>query len=193
MTEFLKQNITKHISLSPSELEKFVNAFEPKTIKKKQFYLREGEICRHEAFVSKGLFKIYYLDAKGFENILNFATNDWWLGDIDSFNNETPSRLYIEALEDSQLFIINKQGKEKLYEELPKVEKLFRIMGQKAMVALQRRLIDSISKTADHRYIDFIEKYPKIAHRLSNLEIAAYLGISHEFLSKIKKKISSKK
>ena len=193
MTELLKQNIAKHISLSSSEFDKFTEAFKLKTIKKKQFYLREGEICKYEAFVSKGLFKIYYLDNKGFENILNFATNDWWLGDIDSFSNESPSKLFIEALEDSELFIINKHDKEKLYEELPKVEKLFRIMGQKAMVALQRRLIDNISKNADRRYIDFVEKYPKIAERLSNLQIAAYLGISHEFLSKIRKKISSKK
>ena len=97
MTELLKQNIAKHISLSSSEFDKFNEAFKLKTIKKKQFYLREGEICKYEAFVSKGLFKIYYLDTNGFENILNFATNDWWLGDIDSFSNKTPSKLFIEV------------------------------------------------------------------------------------------------
>ena len=193
MTELLKQNIAKHILLSESELGKFVESFKLITIKKKQFYLQEGEVCKYEGFVTHGLFKIYYLDDKGFENILNFATNDWWIGDIDSFTNETPSQLFIEALEDSELLIINKLDKEKLYEELPKVEKLFRIMGQKSIVALQRRLIDNISKTADHRYIDFMEKYPKIFQRLTNLQIAAYLGISHEFLSKIRKKIALKK
>lgn len=193
MKELFKKHLAKHISLSSSEFDKFIEPFKLKIIKKKEFYLQQGEVCKYEAFVIKGLFKIYYLDNKGSENIINFAASDWWLGDIDSFNNETPSKLFIEALEDSEIFIINKYDKEVLYEELPKVEKLFRIMGQKAMVALQRRVIDSISKTADLRYVDFIEKNSSIAQRLTNLQIAAYLGISHEFLSKIKKKISAKK
>ena len=193
MKELFKKHLAKHISLSSSEFDKFIEPFKLKIVKKKEFYLQQGEVCKYEAFVIKGLFKIYHLDNKGSENIINFAASDWWLGDIDSFNNETPSKLFIEALEDSEIFIINKYDKEVLYEELPKVEKLFRIMGQKAMVALQRRVIDSISKTADLRYVDFIEKNSSIAQRLTNLQIAAYLGISHEFLSKIKKKISAKK
>jgi len=142
--------------------------------------------------VTKGLFRVYHIDQNGFEQILYFAIENWWVADIDSFTNERPSQLYIEALEDSTVLLISKKDKEFAYANLPKVEKLFRVMTQKTHVALQRRMIDNLSKTADQRYLDFIEKYPNIYSRLTNLQVAAYLGISHEFLSKIRKKLAGK-
>ncbi|AEA45155.1 Crp/Fnr family transcriptional regulator [Fluviicola taffensis] len=193
MRELLKLNITKHIDLSESETEAFCNLFQPKRIEKKQFLLREGEVCKFEGFVVKGLFRVYHIDNKGFEQILYFALENWWITDIDSFTNEKPSQLFIEALEDSEVLLISKREKEFAYTQLPKIEKLFRVMTQKTHVALQRRMIDNLSKTADQRYIDFIEKYPQLFQRLTNLQIAAYLGISHEFLSKIRRKIANKK
>lgn len=193
MTERLKQNIATHISLSDNEMEAFCTLFQQKTIKKKAFLLREGEVCKFEAFVTKGIFRVYHINKNGAEQVLYFAIENWWVTDIDSFTNEKPSQLFIEALEDSEVLLISKQDKEFAYENLPKVEKLFRIMTQKTHVALQRRMIDNLSKTAGQRYLDFIEKYPQFYQRLSNLQIAAYLGISHEFLSKIRNKIASKK
>lgn len=190
--ERLKQNIAKHINLSPEEIERFCGFFHTKEVKKKHLLLEEGTICRFEAFVNKGCFKIFHTDVKGMEHILNFAIEDWWIGDIDSFTTQTPARLCIEALEDSEIYLIGKKDKETLYEQLPKIEKLFRIMGQKHCVALQRRVLDNLSKKADDRYVDFLTRYPKIAPRLTNLQIAAYLGISHEFLSKIRKKSMKK-
>jgi CRP-like cAMP-binding protein len=192
MTDLLKQNINTHISLSENEMEEFCNLFQSKTIKKKDFLLREGEICAFEGFVSEGLFRVYHIDQNGFEQVLYFAMENWWVTDIDSFTNERPSQLFIEALEDSEVLLITKKEKEYAYENLPKIEKLFRVMTQKTHVALQRRMIDNLSKTADQRYLDFIEKYPALYNRLTNLQIAAYLGISHEFLSKIRRKIASK-
>ncbi|RZK75455.1 MAG: Crp/Fnr family transcriptional regulator [Pedobacter sp.] len=189
MKELLKQNISNHISISEDERDLFCDLFEHKLIKKKSFLLEEGETCRFEGFVVKGLFRVYHIDKNGFENILYFAMENWWITDIDSFTNEKPSQLYIEALEDSEVLLISKKDKEFAYTNLPKIEKLFRIMTQKTHVALQRRMIDNLSKTADQRYLDFIEKYPQLLQRLTNLQIAAYLGISHEFLSKIRKKI----
>ena len=193
MTEQIKQNIVKHIALSEEETEAFCSLFQQKLIGKKSFLLRAGEVCRFEGFVNKGLFRIYHIDQSGFEQILYFAAENWWITDIDSFTNSTPSQLYIEAIEDSEVLLISKTDKEFAYTNLPKIEKLFRVMTQKTHVALQRRMIDNLSKTADQRYLDFIEKYPELFQRLSNLQIAAYLGISHEFLSKIRKKISGKK
>lgn len=193
MTELLKYNINNHIALSDQEMEEFCSLFQSKTIKKKQFLLQEGKVCDFEGFVTKGLFRLYHIDAKGFEQILYFAIENWWITDIDSFTNEKPSQLFIEALEDSEVLLISKNDKELAYVNLPKIEKLFRVMTQKTHVALQRRMIDNLSKTADQRYLDFIEKYPQLYQRLTNLQIAAYLGISHEFLSKIRKKIASKK
>lgn len=189
MTDLLKQNISNHITISKDERDIFCNLFVPKLIQKKRFLLEEGEICKFEGFVIKGLFRVYHIDKNGFENILYFAIENWWITDIDSFTNEKPSRLYIEALEDSEVLLISKKNKEFAYANLPQIEKLFRIMTQKTHVALQRRMIDNLSKTADQRYLDFIEKYPQLLQRLTNLQIAAYLGISHEFLSKIRKKI----
>ncbi|CAM4255085.1 Crp/Fnr family transcriptional regulator [Flavobacterium terrigena] len=193
MIDFLKQNITKHISLSDKELTDFCSLFQSKIIKKKSFLLREGEICKFEGIVIKGLFRVYHIDNNGFEQVLYFAMENWWITDMDSFTNEKPSHLYIEALEDSEVLLISKQDKEFAYTNISKIEKLFRVMTQKTHIALQRRMIDNLSKTADQRYAEFIEKYPQLYQRLTNLQIAAYLGISHEFLSKIRKKIYTKK
>jgi CRP-like cAMP-binding protein len=192
MTTLLKENINSHISLAENELELFCGLFEHKTIKKKSFLLSEGEVCRFEGFVVNGLFRVYHIDKDGFEQILYFAMENWWVADIDSFTNGLPSQLYIEALEDSEVLLISKKDKEFAYTNLPKIEKLFRVMTQKTHVALQRRMIDNLGKTADQLYLDFIEKYPALYQRLSNIQIAAYLGISHEFLSKIRRKIAGK-
>jgi CRP-like cAMP-binding protein len=193
MTELLKENISKHITLSENEMDEFCNLFHKKIIKKKTFLLREGEVCDFEGFVAKGLFRVYHIDQNGFEQILYFAIENWWVTDIDSFTNDTPSQLFIEALEDSEVLLISKKDKAHAYAKMPVIEKLFRIMTQKTHVALQRRMIDNLSKTADQRYVDFIEKYPNHYKRLTNLQIAAYLGISHEFLSKIRRKITGKR
>jgi CRP-like cAMP-binding protein len=193
MISLLKQNIAKHISLSEKETEEFCNLFQQKSIRRKDFLLRAGEVCRFEGFVTRGLFRVYHIDQNGFDQILYFAVENWWITDIDSFTNGTSSQLSIEALEDSEVLLITKKDKEFAYTNLPEIEKLFRVMTQKTHVALQRRMIDNLSKTADQRYLDFIEKYPQLFQRLSNLQIAAYLGISHEFLSKIRRKISSRK
>lgn len=192
MTELLKHNILKHITLSTKELENFCVLFNQKDVKKKQFLMREGEVCKFEGFVTKGLFRVFHIDSNGFEQVLYFAQENWWITDIDSFTNETPTQLYIQALEDSQVLLISKKDKELAYINIPKIEKLFRIMTQKTHIALQQRMIDNLSKTADQRYVDFIQKYPNLFQRLTNVQIAAYLGISHEFLSKIRRKIANK-
>jgi CRP-like cAMP-binding protein len=192
MIESLKQNVAHHISISDNEMEEFCNLFHKKTIKKKTFLLRASEVCEFEGFVAKGLFRVYHIGQNGFEQILYFAIENWWITDIDSFTTGKPSQLFIEALEDSEVLLITKKNKEFAYSKLPLIEKLFRVMTQKTHVALQRRMIDNLSKTADQRYLDFIEKYPALYSRLTNLQIAAYLGISHEFLSKIRRKIASK-
>jgi CRP-like cAMP-binding protein len=193
MNNLLQKNIAAHITLSDTEMEAFCNLFQHKTINKKSFLLREGEVCKFEGFVTKGLFRVYHIDQNGFEQILFFAIENWWITDIDSFTTETPSQLFIEALEDSEVLLISKKDKEFAYSNLPKIEKLFRVMTQKTHVALQRRMLDNLSKTAESRYIEFSEKYPQLIQRLSNIQVAAYLGITNVFLSNIRKKIALKK
>jgi CRP-like cAMP-binding protein len=187
INDLLIENITRNAQLSKSELEEFCSYFHPKTIKKKTFLLEQGKVCKFEGFVLEGCFRVFSLDKKGNENTLYFAAKDWWLMDIDSFMNQTPSNLNMQALEDSKVLLINLQDKKKLYNTIPSVEKLFRIMSQKALVSWQRRLIRSHSFTAKERYFYFIKTYPDISSKLTDKQIASYLGIRHEFLSKIKK------
>lgn len=187
INDLLIKNISKNVEFSKTESEEFCKPFYTKSIKKKDFLLTQGEICKFEGFVLEGCFRIFTIDRKGKENTLYFAAKDWWLMDIDSFMNQIPSNLNIQALEDSTVLLIEKKDKMVLYKTLPKVEKLFRIMSQKALVSWQRRLINNHSFTAKERYSHFIEKYPAIVSKLTDKQIAAYLGIRHEFLSKIKK------
>ncbi len=189
----LKQNIAKHINFSDKEFELYAKHFYLNSFKKKEYILKQGNICSFEGFVTKGCFRVYTLDVDGNEHVLYFAVKDWWITDIDSFTNQIPSYLSIQALEDSEVLLINKEDKERLYKELPNVEKLFRVMTQKTHVSMQRRMIQNHSLTADQRYQYFLSKYPEIAQKLTNLQLASYLGISHEFLSKIRRKIMQKK
>ncbi|MDV7186546.1 Crp/Fnr family transcriptional regulator [Lutibacter sp. TH_r2] len=185
--QLLKQNIQKNIQISTNELDEICNNFELKIINKKEFLLTQGSIFNYEGFVIEGCFRIFTIDKNGNENTLYFAVKDWWLMDIDSFMNQSPSDLNIQALENSKVLLINRTNKYSLYKLYPIVEKLFRIMSQKALVAWQRRLIRNHSQTAKERYFYFIKNYPNIASKISNKQIASYLGITHEFLSKIKK------
>lgn len=192
MFQHLKENIAKHIILTEEETRQFCDLFTQKKFKRKEFFLREGQVCLYEGFVTAGLFRVYHADCNGVEQVLYFAAEDWWITDIDSFTNQKPSELNIQALEDSEILLISKKDKDFAFETLPRIEKLFRIMTQKTHVALQRRMIDNLGKTADQRYEDFIHRYPQLYNRLSNIQIAAYLGISHEFLSKIRKKLAGR-
>ena len=185
--DLLKQNIKKNLNLSPTELDRVCNYYKPIDVKKKEFLLTQGSICKFEGFVVEGCFRIFTLDKKGNENTLHFAARDWWLMDIDSFMHQTASDLNIEAIEDSKVLLISRQDKMTLYESLPIVEKLFRLMFQKGLVSWQRRLVRNHRFTAKERYFHFIETYPDIASKLTDKQIAGYLGIRHEFLSKIKK------
>ena len=188
--ELLKNNIKKNVSFPEEDLDSFCTYFKLQTIKKKDFLLRQGNVFKYEGFVVSGCFRVFTLDEKGNENTLYFAAKDWWLMDIDSFMNQTDSNLNIQALEDSEVLLISRTDKLALYESLPILEKLFRVMSQKALIAWQRRLINSHCKTAKERYFDFLKTYPNIASKVTDKQIASYLGITHEFLSKIKKNIS---
>lgn len=185
--DLLTEHIKRNVNLPAAELNQICKYFKPKNFKKKEFLLTQGSLCRFEGFVTEGCFRVFTLDKKGNENTLYFAAKDWWLMDIDSFMHQTASDLNMQALEDSEVLLINREDKIALYETLPKAEKLFRIMFQKGLVSWQRRLVRNHCLTAKERYFHFIETYPDIALKLTDKQIAGYLGIRHEFLSKIKK------
>ncbi|WP_292010721.1 Crp/Fnr family transcriptional regulator, partial [Chryseobacterium sp.] len=185
MYQLLQNNIAKYTELSNDEFQSFIAPFRPQKIKKGEIILKEGDYCHFEGFVNKGCFKVYKLTEDGVERVLYFAAEDWWITDVNSLINNVPSFLNIQALEDSEILMISKKDKEYLYHTIPKVEKLFRIMNQQASVSLQKRIFSTLHTTADQRYLEFIAKYPSIEQRLTQQQVASYLGITHEFLSKV--------
>jgi len=186
-THLLEQNIAKHISLPEREVREFCGLFHHHHIKKKDFLLREGEVCKFEAFVTKGMFRVYHIDSNGFEQVLYFAIEDWWVTDIDSFINQRQSSLYIEAIEDSSIYQLSKNNMDKLLFDIPKFERFFRIILQNAYTREQLRVIENLSLSAEERYESFLKKYPHIAQVVTQKQIASYLGITPEFLSAIRK------
>lgn len=188
----LKESIQKSVEITQLDLDEICSKFKATSVKKGDFLLRQGRVCKFEGFVNEGCFRVFTIDQKGNENTLYFAVKGWWLMDVDSFMNQIPSELNIQALEDSNILSIQKNEKESLYNKLPIVEKLFRIMSQKALIAWQKRLIQNHCLTAKERYCHFIEKYPTIVSKLTDRQVSSYLGITHEFLSKIKRSKAKK-
>jgi len=178
----------KGVALSNVEREIIMNTFQTKLLKKKEYLLEAGTICDFEAFVVQGCFRVFCVDETGEEHIVHFSIEDWWLADLESYNFNKPSKLYIQALEDSEILIIHKKDKEELYTKVAPLERIYRIMTQQECVALQRRIVNELSMTGAQKYDDFCERYPLLVQRLTNIQIASYLGITQEFLSKIRKK-----
>ena len=189
----LKEHFLRHVAFTPQELDTIADYYEERKVAKGAHVLRGGEICEFEGYVVEGCFRIYVIDAKGDEKVLYFAGPDWWVMEIESFANQIPSELYIQAIEDSILLAISWKDKERLYRELPKVERLFRIMSQKAVAAWQRRLVRNHTMNAEERYTHFMNTYPEISSLLTNKLIASYLGITQEFLSMIRRRRAEKK
>lgn len=164
--------------------------FKERRVKRRQFILQEGEVCKHSTFVVEGCFKMYFVDPNGKEHNLQFAIENWWIGDISSFHSGEPSKLNIEALENSVILQCKKEDQLKLFVDYPKFNRIFRVLAENAIVALQKRTIQYISSTAEERYLDFLERHPHLFNRISNVQIASYLGVTPEFLSAIRKKIA---
>ena len=192
MFDQINKHVTRCHTFSTEELKIFNALLKHKSVSKKTFLLQEGEVCNFEAYIVKGCIRNYYIDANGFEVILQLGIEDWWVSDIASFNEQTPSKLFIETIEDCELFYLTPQTKEDLLFQVPKFERVFRMMIQRNLSATQHRLINNIAKPAQERYLDFINRYPSIPQRVPQHYIASYLGISPEFLSKIRAKLSKK-
>lgn len=184
----INQYINSCVHLSEEELKIFDSFFVEKKIPKKRFLLQAGDICNIEAFVVKGCLKTYYIDGNGFEVILTFAIEGWWVSDIASFCEQKPSKMFIETIEDCVLLVLSPQAKEEMLQKLPCLERVYRLLVQRHLSVYQERLFGNIALTAQERYALFLEKYPTISQRIPQHLIASYLGISAEFLSRIRKR-----
>ncbi len=181
-------NISNLIDLNDQEISWFTSIIEPKEFKKKEFVLRSGDICRYQTYIKKGCVKIAYVVGNGTENIVKFAIEDWWVYDLQSFMTQTPALYSIQVLEEVETFQLSKINYDLLHERIPKFEKFSRIMFQNSYIQLQNRLTQNLSATAEEKYTHFQEKYPRLELRIPQKEIAAYLGITPEFLSMLRKK-----
>ena len=190
--ELIINNISRFITLNDDEKEIYLSLLQPKKVKKKGFLLRQGETAKYEFFIVKGCLKTYTVDTNGVEHVSMFGIEDWWTGDLYSFMTEEPSLYFIEALEDTEVLQISKPNFDLLFEKIPKFERFYRILYQKSLITYIRRVNHNISLTAEDRYQNFISKYPQIANRISQKNIAAYLGVTPEFVSMIRRKLSQK-
>src|SRR5690554_2391398 len=186
----LRIYIQKHSDLKDEEFELVSSLFTPVTIKRNHFILREGEICRYGYFVVKGTLRLYSIDKKGEEHIIQFALEDWWISDVSSMISGKASIYNIDALEDSDVLQIDKNSFEKFISFSPKFEKMFNLGSQKSRIALQERVTTFLSMTAEEKYLFMINKYPDIINRVPQRHIASFLGITPESLSRVRKNLS---
>jgi CRP-like cAMP-binding protein len=191
-TDLILENVAKHIQLDKEEADYFVSLLQHKAIPRKGFLLRQGEICKTENFITSGCLRTYSLDDNGFEHIVLFGVEDWWVGDLYSFLTQSPANYFIDALKDTEVLQISKPNLDRLYERVPKFERFFRLIFQNAFIAQQDRINQNLSFTAEQRYTEFINKYPQLEQRIPQKQVAAYLGMTPVFLSMLRKKLASK-
>ena len=188
----LLDHFSNYKVLNGKEANDLEKRLKERRIKRRQFILQQGDLCKQYTFVVDGCFRMYKVDDKGNEHNLQFAVEGGWIADIGSFHSEIPSELYIEAMEQSVILQIAKEDLLYLYTEHSVFDRIFRVLVENAFVNLQKRVLQNISATAEERYLDFLKNYPKLFNRISNVQIASFIGVTPEFLSKIRKEITSK-
>lgn len=181
------------IPLTRDEVEMVTAKFQPRLYRKKQFVLQEGDICTQFNFVVRGCLRMYKIDDQGTVHILQFASENNWINDLGSFHQLKSSALNIDALEDTVVLQISHSDLISLYMAAPKFDRIFRVLIENGFIRLQDRLLQNISSTAEERYQSFLGVYPHLSNRLSQVQIASFIGITPEFLSKLRKKISRQK
>ncbi len=192
-SDLLISSLQQYIPLSDRDQQLIIACLRERKVKKGQFLTHEGAVSRCTNFVTEGSVRTYFIDLNGQEHIVQFAIEGWWISDLNSFILQVPATFNVQAIEDSVILELPFESLELLYEQIPKLERYFRIVTQRAFVAFQQRIVQNISMTAEDRYLAFQRKYPKIELRIPQRLVASYLGISAEFLSKIKKRLKEGK
>ena len=191
MTTPLISKIKEIITLSQSEEVNIGKYWKQKTIIKNDFLFRNGSICKYDTYILEGSFKAFQInEVTGKEEIIFLAIENWWASDLESISNQTPSYFNIQALENSKVLQISKLSFDNMLEEIPEMEKFFRIILQSYLSTIQKRLLTYNSSNAEQRYLEFESKYSELNKRMPQYLIASFLGLTPEFLSSIKKKVS---
>lgn len=183
------QAVSKHITLSTDEKLYFVSLLESRILAPGELLLKPGAVCRHSAFVNSGCLRSFSTDKNGFEHIMSFAPKGWWIADLYSLLSARPGELSIEAMTGAHLLLLSKKNQDRLYDKIPKFERFFRILTENSLVSNQQRLMDNLSLPAKDRYLKFCKTYPGLIGTLPQKQVAAYIGVTPEFLSKMKKSV----
>ena len=189
----LTENIRKYIDLTPSEEQEIWKRTTKRQFKRGEFINVEGEVNRYTNFIIAGSSRVYYIDMAGVEHAVQLGIEGWWVGDFPSFITQTPATMFTEALEKTSVIAFSYDDLQEAYATVPKMERFFRILIQKAYASFHKRTLEALSLNAEERYLSFSETYPLLDQRISQKHIASYLGMTPEFLSTLKKRILTKR
>ncbi len=181
--------INKYVTLSEIETKIILERVNIRKYLKGQYVVQQGDVCRYSGFVISGCTRTFYVDDNGEEHIVMFSIENWWASEIGSFVSQKPSDYNVQCIEDTELIQLSFEDQEVLFKEIPKLERFFRLILEQAFVASQKRIVSNFSLSAKEQYIQFTKQYPEIEKRIPQYMEASYLGISKEFLSKIKKQL----
>lgn len=187
MSKVLINSIKKLITLAPADEAIILSVCKYKSLKKKEFLLQEGEVLKNYAFVDGGVLRSYSVDDNGFDHIIQFAPPGWWISDMRSLLEQQPASLNIDAVDESEVVLISYADMQILYDKVPELNRFFRLLSERALATQQHRVIDALSLSAKERYNNFCRLYPSLITCLPQKHIAAYIGITPEFLSKMLK------
>lgn len=187
MSKLLLEGIKKRVVLTPGDEEKILAVCTYRKVKKKRFVLQEGEVLKHMIFVEEGCLRSYSVDNNGFDHILQFAPPGWWISDMRSLLDQTPASINIDAVDDSAIVLIPQSDTEALFDAIPALDRFFRLLLERTLAVQQHRVIDALSLSAKERYNNFCKQYPSLISCLPQKYVAAYIGITPEFLSKMLK------
>jgi len=190
--ELILQNIAKIVSLTPEEEFLFLSKTEIRQYKAKTILLNSGEVCKTSYFVNSGVLRSFNINDNIVEHVLSFACSGWWISDMYSLLSQKPGNLFIQVIEDAEVVVLTKENQEILFDEIPKLERFFRILTENSLVAHQERLMDNLSLSAEERFEKFCHKHPDLIQKVPQKQIAAYMGVTPEFFSKMKSKMLRK-
>ncbi|MBB6111757.1 Crp/Fnr family transcriptional regulator [Mucilaginibacter lappiensis] len=193
MFDVIVEKMREHITLSDDDIALLSTCLEVRKTRKSQLLVEPPYPANAEFFVTKGCLRHYFLDENGVEHTTAFAIEGWWMTDLQSFFTGAPSKYHVEAMEEGEVIKLRKEGREELFTKIPALNIYFRILYQNAIISQNERILNVLSTTADERYLRFIKKYPALENRVPQYLIASYLGITPEFLSKVKTRIAAKK
>ncbi len=194
MTDYssILNNINRYVNLTETEANALISIITTSRVKKRQFIIQPDFVCRSRTYIVEGAFRVFYVDEGGKEHTVSIGVEDWFVTDFYSYINQVPAKNYAEALEDSIIFQMKYDDIENLCKRIHALSEYFRLTTEKAFAYSRRRVISNISMTAEQRYDAYVEKYPNIVQRVPQYILASYLGMSAEFLSKIRKQKARK-